>query len=44
MTADDHLKTLVGDLIVQIALLKAEIDVLKAPPPMPAPPPEPPRG
>ena len=30
MNADEHLRVLVGDLIVQIAVLKAEIDRLKA--------------
>lgn len=30
MTADEHLQVIVGQLIIQMAMLKAEVDRLKA--------------
>ena len=30
MTADEHLKLIAGDLLVQIALWKAQVDTLQA--------------
>ena len=30
MTADEHLQVIVGQLIIQVAMLRAEVDHLKA--------------
>lgn len=40
MTADEHLQVIVGQLIIQVAMLKAEIDRLKAAAPNGQPAPE----
>jgi hypothetical protein len=30
MTIEEHLRTIIGDLVMKVALLSAEVDVLKA--------------
>lgn len=41
MTELDHLRLMIGDLVMRVAQLAAEVDALKAPPPA-DPPAEPP--
>jgi len=33
MDANDHLKQMIGDLMIQVAVLRAEVEQLKAPKP-----------
>jgi len=33
MDANDHLKQMIGDLMIQVAVLRAEVEALKAPKP-----------
>lgn len=40
MTLEQHLKQMIGDLVLTVARLQAEIDLLKADPPKLEPPPK----
>jgi hypothetical protein len=44
MTIDQHLRILIGDLVITVARLSAENDALKAAAPPPPPEPPPPEG
>lgn len=38
MTVEEHLRIIIGDLVIRVAQLSAELDAVKAKPPVPTQP------